>query len=109
MIFLFRFNVTDQGIDFILNEKIAKDMDSHPDLEKMLNNLVKSLCSILQYYKIYNKEITIFSGIIHNDGQAEVKLSKGLGQYIDPHTKKQIVFEHGKLIAEICINVMEQR
>ncbi|MGG5741968.1 hypothetical protein [Bacillus cereus group sp. IBL03679] len=49
MIFLFRFDVTDKGMDFILNEEIAKDM--YPDLEEMLRDLVKSLCSILEYYK----------------------------------------------------------
>ena len=41
-------------MDFILNEEIAKDM--YPDLEEMLRDLVKSLCSILEYYKVYNKE-----------------------------------------------------
>ena len=50
MIFLFRFDVTDKRMDFILNEEIAKDM--YPDLEGMLRDLVKSLCSILEYYSL---------------------------------------------------------
>jgi hypothetical protein len=105
MIFLFRFDATDKGMDFILNEEIAMDM--YPDLEEMLHDLVKSLCSILEQFKVYNK--TIFSGVIHDDGQADVTLSKGLGQYIDPYTKNQIIFEHGKLITEICTKVMDRR
>lgn len=67
MIFLFRFDVTDKGMDFILNEEIAKDM--YPDLEEMLRDLVRYLCSMLKYYKVYNKEKTIFSGFIHDNGK----------------------------------------
>ncbi|HEQ3527480.1 MULTISPECIES: hypothetical protein [Bacillus cereus group] len=107
MIFLFRFDVTDKGMDFILNEEIAKDM--YPDLEEMLRDLVKSLCSILEYYKVYNKEKTIFSGVIHDNGEAEVTLSKGLGKYIDLYTKNQIIFDHGKLITELCTTTMDRR
>ncbi len=107
MIFLFRFDVVDKGMDFILNEEIAKDM--YPDLEEMLYDLVKSLCSILEYFKVYNKEKTIFSGVIHDNGQAEITLSKGLGQYIDPYTKNEIIFYHGRLITEICTKVMDRR
>ena len=105
--FLFRFDVTDKGMDFILNEEIAKDM--YPDLEEMLRDLVKSLCSILEYYKVYNKEKTIFSGVIHDNGEAEVTLSKGLGKYIDPYTKNQVIFDHGKLITELCTTIMDRR
>lgn len=107
LIFLFRFDVTDKGMDFILNEEIAKDM--YPDLEEMLRDLVKSLCSILEYYKVYNKEKTIFSGVIHDNGEAEVTLSKGLGEYIDLYTKNQIIFDHGKLITELCTTIMDRR
>ncbi|HDR7494664.1 hypothetical protein [Bacillus tropicus] len=107
MIFLFRIDVTDKGMDFILNEEIAKDM--YPDLEEMLRDLVKSLCSILEYYKVYNKEKTIFSGVIHDNGEAEVTLSKGLGEYIDLYTKNQIIFDHGKLITELCTTIMDRR
>ncbi|TKH19522.1 hypothetical protein FC697_20125 [Bacillus wiedmannii] len=107
MIFLFRFDVTDKGMDFILNEEIAKDM--YPDLEEMLRDLVKSLCSILEYYKVYNKEKTIFSGVIHDNGEAEVTLSKGLGKYIDLYTKNQIIFDHGKLITELFTTIMDRR
>jgi len=107
MIFLFRFDVTDKRMDFILNEEIAKDM--YPDLEEMLRDLVKSLCSMLEYYKVYNKEKTIFSGVIHDNGEAEVTLSKGLGKYIDSYTKNQIIFDHGKLITELCTTIMDRR
>lgn len=96
MIFLFRFDVTDKGMDFLLNEE-------------MLRDLVKSLCSILEYYKVYNKEKTIFSGVIHDNGEAEVTLSKGLGKYIDLYTKNQIIFDHGKLITELCTTIMDRR
>ena len=107
MIFLFRFDVTDKGMDFILNEKIAKDM--YPDLEEMLRDLMKALCSMLEYYKVYNKEKTIFSEFIHDNEEADVTLSKGFGKYIDPYTKNQIIFDHGKLITELCTTIMERR
>lgn len=94
-------------MDFILNEEIAKDM--YPDLEEMLRPLVESTCQVLEPFKVYNKEKTIFSGVIHDDGQLEVTLSKGLGQYIDPYTKNQIIFENGKLIAQFLIKVMDRR
>ncbi len=41
----------------------------YPDLEEMLRDLVRSLCSMLEYYKVYNKEKTIFSGFIHDNGK----------------------------------------
>ncbi|WP_179871734.1 hypothetical protein [Bacillus cereus] len=34
MIFLFRFDVTDKGMDFILNEEIAKDMYHESEIRR---------------------------------------------------------------------------
>ncbi|MGR6001821.1 hypothetical protein ACT7C7_30420 [Bacillus cereus] len=34
-------------------------------------------------------------------------LSEGTGQYIDVYTKNQIIFENGKLSADILIKVMD--
>lgn len=48
--------------------------------------------------------LSIINGLIERE--LEIMLSKGLGQYIDPYTKNQIIFENGKLLADILIEVM---
>ncbi|CUB57914.1 hypothetical protein BN2127_JRS10_04315 [Bacillus subtilis] len=68
MIFLFRFDRKGDGMDFVLNEKIAEDIT--PYYDEMLRDLVKSLCSILEYYKVYNKEKNIFPGVIQDNREA---------------------------------------
>ncbi|OIK14241.1 hypothetical protein BIV60_12095 [Bacillus sp. MUM 116] len=93
-------------MNFILNEGIARDIYS--DLEKMLRPLVASTCKVLEHYKSYNKN-TIMQGQILETGEFEVNLSPGLGQYIDPYTKNQILFENAKLIANILAQVMNRR
>lgn len=106
MIFLFRFDVENDGISFIPNEGIARDM--YPDMEEMLRQLADSTCKVLEHYKIYSKNNPIMRGQILCNGQFEVNLSPGLGQYIDPYTKK-ILFENVKLISDMLIQAVNRR
>jgi hypothetical protein len=106
MIFLYRFDLKDQnGIDFVLNEKIAADM--LPYYEEMLILLVASLAETLSFYRAFSKHPTILTGKILDNNELEIMLSEGLGQYIDVYTKNQIIFENGKLIADLLIKVMD--
>ncbi|MCU5064894.1 hypothetical protein OB986_27220 [Bacillus cereus] len=104
MIFLFRFDIKDDGMDFILNEKIAEDMS--PYYDEMLRPLAASLSQTLNFYRAFSKHPTILSCRILDNNELEIMLGKGLGQYIDPYTKNQIIFENGKLIADILMEVM---
>ncbi|MBO1628267.1 hypothetical protein [Bacillus arachidis] len=104
MIFLFRFDIKDNGMDFILNEKIAEDMS--PYYDEMLRPLTASLSQTLNFYRDFSKHPTILSCKILDNNELEIMLSKGLGQYIDVYTKNQIIFENGKLIADILMEVM---
>jgi len=105
MIFLYRFDLKDNGIDFVLNEKIAADM--LPYYEEMLRPLVASLAETLSFYRAFSKHPTILASKILDNNELEIMLSEGLGQYIDAYTKNQIIFENGKLIADILIKVMD--
>jgi len=105
MIFLYRFDLKDNGIDFVLNEKIAADM--LPYYEEMLRPLVAFLAETLSLYRAFSKHPTILTGKILDNNKLEIMLSEGLGQYIDVYTKNQIIFENGKLIADILIKVMD--
>ncbi|MCQ6307190.1 hypothetical protein [Bacillus cereus] len=99
MIFLYRFDVKENAIHFVLHEQIAADM--LPQYDVLLRPLVTSLADTLQLYRSLNKHPTILTGKILDNGQLEVMLSEGLGQYIDVYTKDQIIFEDGKRIADI--------
>jgi hypothetical protein len=105
MIFLYRFDLKDNGIDFVLNEKIAADM--LPYYEEMLRPLVASLAETLSFYRAFSKHPTILTGKILDNNELEIMLSEGLGQYIDVYTKNQIIFENGKLIEDLLIKVMD--
>lgn len=105
IIFLYRFDLKDNGIDFVLNEKIAADM--LPYYEEMLRPLVASLAETLSFYRAFSKHPTILTGKILDNNELEIMLSEGLGQYIDLYTKNQIIFENGKLIADLLIKVMD--
>ncbi|KIV55069.1 hypothetical protein AM501_03485 [Aneurinibacillus migulanus] len=107
MIFLFRFDVANDGINFILNEEIARDM--YPYTREVLRQLADSTCKVLEHYKIYSKSNPIMQGQILGNGQFEVNLSPGLGEYIDPYTKSKILFENVKLISDMLIQVMNRR
>lgn len=107
MIFLFRFDRKDDGIDFILNEDLATEMDTQS--EELLRPLVFWTCQVLTRYKGLSKSDTIMSGKILDTNEFEVTLSEGLGQYIDPFTKNGILFENAKNIADLMIEIMSRQ
>ncbi|MFC7440391.1 hypothetical protein [Laceyella putida] len=106
MIFLFRFDKARDGLDFILNQAIAQDM--YPDIHEKLIPLVELTGQALSPYKIHSTRNTVMEFIIDDSNQMEVKLSPGLGQYIDPQIKEDI-FTISKRIADLCVEVMNRR
>ena len=105
MIFLYRFDIIHNGIDFVLNEGIAEDM--YPDLEELLRPLVRSLCEFLMCYKYLSKSDTIMTGTLLDTNEIEVMLSEGLGKYVG--YERGIIFEQANLVAEVLLKVMERR
>ncbi|KIP23664.1 hypothetical protein [Bacillus thuringiensis] len=99
------FDLKDNGIDFVLHEKIAANM--LPYYEEMLRPLVASWAENLIFYQDFSKHPTILTGKILDNNELEIMLIEGLGQYTDVYTKYQIIFESGKLIADILIKVMD--
>lgn len=106
MIFLYRFDVNGNGIDFVLNEGIAEDMS--PEYELVLKPIIESTCETLMRYKCFSKGNPIMTGTILDTSEFEVMLSEGLGKYINPY-EKNLLFEAAKLIADILVLVMERR
>ncbi|MDA2164264.1 hypothetical protein PDN54_29515 [Bacillus cereus group sp. Bc252] len=107
MIFLFQFEKKEVGIDFVLNEKIAFDMSPHH--EEMLRPLVQSTCQILDRYKQFSQNDIVMTSNIFDNDKLGIMLSEGLGNYIEPYTKYQVLFANAKSIADILIEVIEQR
>ncbi|MBH8609382.1 hypothetical protein [Thermoactinomyces sp. CICC 10521] len=106
MIFLFRFDKANNGLDFILNQAIAEDM--YPDIHEKMIPLVEATGQALNHYKMKSIQNTVMQFIIDDNNDMEVKLSPGLGQYIDPITK-QVIFTNAKSIADLCVEVMNRR
>lgn len=106
MIFLFRFDQANGGLNFVLNEAIAQDM--YDDIHKKLIPLVESTAQALSPYKIHSTRNTIMEFVIDDTNQMEVKLSPGLGQYIDPQIKESL-FSDAKRIADLLVEVMNRR
>ncbi len=105
-IFLFRFDLKNNGIDFVLNEMIAEDM--YPDIDKRLQPLIQVCSETLLRYKHLSVTPTIMDGTIHYDGGFEVMLSKGLGKHFMAQEKERL-FEDARRIAELLQIVMERR
>lgn len=106
-IFLCRFDLKgSNGIDFVLNEEIHKDM--YPDLESKLRPLVRAIGETLLRYRHLCKGNTIMDLNILTTGEAEVMLSPGMGKYFDPKEKDNL-FEDTKLINNILGEVMSRR
>lgn len=109
MIFLYRFERTKQGMDFVLNEGLAKDMMAAPAYEEMLRPLVFSMSQTLSRFQMYSKSKTMMTGRLLDTGEGEVMLSEGLGQYIDDFTKHQIIFADARNITDILLQVMDMQ
>jgi hypothetical protein len=104
-IFLFRFELRGNGIDFVLNEAIAEDM--YPDINEKMQPLVHACCETLSRYRHLSVSNTIMDGNILVTGEFEVMLSKGLGQYF-AHDEKERLFQDARNIADLLGKVMDR-
>ncbi|WP_374090993.1 hypothetical protein [Methylomicrobium lacus] len=104
-IFLYRFELRGNSIDFVLNEAIAEDM--YPDIDDKMKPLVHACCETLLRYKHLSVSNTIMDGNFLVTGEFEVMLSKGLGQYF-VHDEKMRLFQDAKNIADLLSEVMDR-
>ncbi|MGR5865182.1 hypothetical protein LW858_31405 (plasmid) [Bacillus cereus] len=103
IIFLYRFDVKENGIQFVLNKQIAADMLPHHDI--LLRPLVTVLAETLQLYCLLSKEPTLLTSNMRENGEIEVMLNQKLGQCIDEYTKNHVILKNGKRIADILIEI----
>ena len=104
-IFLFRFELSGYGIDFVLNEAIAADM--YQDIDEQMKPLVHACCETLLRYRHLSVSNTIMDGNILVTGEFEVMLSKGLGRHF-AHDEKQRLFQDAKNISDLLGEVMDR-
>src|SRR5215470_17167514 len=105
-IFLFRFELSSNGINFVLNEAIAADM--YPHVDEKLKPLAHACCETLSRYKHLSVSPTIMDGNLLDTGEFEVMLSKGLGRHFAEDEKQQL-FQDAKTIADLLVEVMDRR
>lgn len=105
-IFLFRFDISGNGISFVLNEGIVADM--YEDVHEKLIPLAHACGETLSRYKELSVSPTIMDGHILMSGEVEVMLSPGLGKYF-PEAEKQELFADAKRIADLLGTVMDRR
>ncbi|PGY46345.1 hypothetical protein COE09_23595 [Bacillus thuringiensis] len=103
MIFLYRFDVKENHIHFVLNEQIAADM--LPQYDVLLRPFVTSLAETLQLYCSLSKQSTLLTSKIQDSGEIEVMLNQELGQCIDGYIKDRMILKNGKQIAEILMEM----
>ncbi len=70
-IFLFRFELIANGINFVLNKEIAADM--YQDLDEKIKPLAHTCCETLLRYKHLSVSDTIMDGNILDTGEFEVR------------------------------------
>src|SRR6266536_1157040 len=105
-IFLFRFELISNGMNFVLNKEIAADM--YQDVDEKIKPLAHACCETLLRYKHLSVNNIIMDGNILDSGEFEVMLSKGLGSYF-PNDEKQQLFQDAKTIADLLVEVMDRR
>src|SRR6266480_2536429 len=105
-LFLFRFELSGNGINFVLNEAIAADM--YQDLDEKLKPLAHACCETLLRYRHLSVSTTIMDGNILTTGEFEVMLSKGLGRHFVEDEKQQL-FQDAKHIADLLAAVMDRK
>jgi hypothetical protein len=105
-IFLFRFELSSNGIHFVLNKAIVADM--YQDVDEKLKPLAHACCETLLRYKHLSVSDTIMDGNILATGEFEVMLSKGLGRHF-AETEKQQLFQDAKTIADLLVAVMDRK
>jgi hypothetical protein len=105
-IFLFQFELNNNGIDFVLNKAIASDM--YQDVDEKLKPLAHACYETLVRYRHLIVGNTIMDGNILATGEFEVMLSQGLGSHF-AGTEKQQLFQDAKAIADLLVAVMDRR
>jgi hypothetical protein len=105
-IFLFRFELRGNGIDFVVNQAIAADM--YHDVDEKLQPLAHACCETLLRYRHLSVSHTIMDGNILDTGAFEVMLSKGLGKHFAADEKQQF-FQDAKIIADLLVEVMDRK
>jgi hypothetical protein len=105
-IFLFRFDLSVNGIHFVVNQAIAADM--YQDVDEQLQPLAHACCETLLRYRHLSVSNTIMDGNILATGEFEVMLSKGLGRYFADEEKQQL-FQDAKNIADLLVAVMDRK
>jgi hypothetical protein len=105
-IFLYRFELRGNSIDFVLNESIAEDM--YPEIDEKMKPLVHVCCETLLRYRHLSVSNTIMDGNFLVTGEFEVMLSKGLGIHF-AHDEKQRLFQDAKSISDLLGEVMDRR
>ena len=105
-LFLFRFELCGNGIDFVLNQAIAADM--YHDIDEQLTPLAHACCETLLRYRHLSVSNTIMDGNILATGAFEVMLSKGLGRHFAEDEKQQL-FQDAKNIADLLVEVMDRK
>jgi len=105
-IFLFRFELSGNGIHVVVNQAIAADM--YPDVEEKLQPLAHACCETLLRYRHLSVSDTIMDGTILATGEFEVRLSKGLGRHVADDEKQQL-FQDAKRIADLLVAVMDRK
>jgi hypothetical protein len=105
MIFLYRFDVKENGIQFVLNKQIALLICFHTMIFCLLRPLVTVLAETLQLYCLLRKEPTLLTSNMRENGEIEVILNQELEQCIDGYTTNHIILKNGKRIADILIEI----
>jgi len=105
-IFLFRFELRGNGIDFVVNQAIAADM--YHDIDEQLTPLAHACCETLLRYRHLSVSHTMMDGNILATGEFEVMLSKGLGRHFVEEEKQQL-FQDAKNIADLLVEVMDRK
>ena len=105
-IFLFRFELHGDGIDFVLNEAIAADM--YQDVDEKIKPLVHACCETLLRYRRLSASDTIMDGNFLATGEFEVMLSQGLGRHFAQDEKERL-FQDAKTISDLLAEVMDRR
>jgi hypothetical protein len=106
-IFLFRFELRNNAISFVLNESIAEDM--YPEIDEQIQPLFQACGeTLMRYKKLCCGETIIMDGNILVDGCFEVMLSKGLGKHF-AEREKQNLFNDANEIANLLMDVMDRR
>ena len=105
-IFLFRFELLGNSIDFVLNEVIAADM--YQGIDEKIKPHVHACCETLLRYRHLSVSDTIMDGNFLVTGEFEVMLSKGLGRHF-AHAEKERLFQDAKSISDLLGEVMDRR